>query len=97
MKTVSSKRLLILDNHRSYTITEFTSFYMDYNIVLLWMPPYSSYMLQPLNVACFGPLKQAFSKQNQNLIRNYIFYINKSTFIDAFKAAYFQLITPQNI
>jgi hypothetical protein len=97
MKTVSSKRLLILDNHGSHTTTEFTSFCMDHNIVLLWMPPHSSHMLQPLDVACFGPLKQAFSKQNQNLIRNHIFHINKSTFMDAFKAAYFQSITPQNI
>ena len=97
MKTVSSKILLILDNHGSHTITEFTSFCIDHDIVLLWMPPHSSHMLQPLDVACFGPLKQAFSKQNQNLIRNHIFHINKSTFMDAFKAAYFQSITPQNI
>jgi hypothetical protein len=97
MKTIGSKRLLILDNYGSHTTPEFTSFCIKNNIVLLWMPPHSSHILQPLDVACFGPLKQAFSKQTQHLIRNHIFHINKSTFIDAFKAAYFESITPQNI
>jgi hypothetical protein len=79
-KTTGSKRLLILDNHDSHTTLEFRTFCEDKNIVLLWMPPRSSHLLQPLDVGCFGPLKTAFSKQNQNLIRNHIFHVKKWTF-----------------
>jgi hypothetical protein len=96
-KTIGSKRLLILDNHGSHTTPEFTSFCEDNNIVLLWMPPHTSHMLQPLDVGCFGPLKQAFSKRTQGLIRNHIFHIDKSTFIATLYAAHIDAITSNNI
>jgi len=64
-KTIGSKRLLILDNHKSRISLEFRSFCEENNIILLWMPPHSSHLLQPLDVGCFSPLKTAFSKQNQ--------------------------------
>jgi hypothetical protein len=54
-------------------------------------------MLQPLDVGCFGPLKQAFSKRTQGLIRNYIFHIDKSTFIATLYVAYIDAITSNNI
>ena len=63
-KTIGSKRLLILDNHGSHTTPEFRAFCEDKDIIPLWMPPHSSHLLQPLDVGCFGPLKQAYSKQN---------------------------------
>jgi len=84
LKTVGSKRLLILDNHGSHTTPEFRTFCEDNNIILLWMPPRSSHLLQPLDVGCFSPLKTAFSKQNQDLIRNHVFHITKVDFITAF-------------
>lgn len=96
-KTVGSKRLLILDNHGSHTTPEFRAFCEDKAIVLLWMPPHSSHLLQPLDVGCFGPLKQAFSKQNQNLIRNHIFHVNKKDFIACLYTALQTAFTPANI
>jgi hypothetical protein len=96
-KTIGSKRLLILDNHGSHTTPEFTSFCENNNIVLLWMPSHTSHMLQPLDVGCFGPLKQAYSKKTQSLIRNHIFHIDKSTFIATLYAAYIDAITSHNI
>jgi len=96
-KTIGSKRLLILDNHGSHTTPEFTAFCEKNNIVLLWMPPHTSHMLQPLDVGCFGPLKQAFSKRTQGLIRNHIFHIDKSTFMATLYAAYIDAMTSHNI
>jgi hypothetical protein len=96
-KTVSSRRLLILDNHGSHTTPEFRSFCEDNNIILLWMPPHSSHLLQPLDVGCFGPLKQAFSKQNQNLIRNHIFHITKDDFLASFHEAFLTSFSKANI
>ena len=96
-KTIGSKRLLILDNHGSHTTLEFTSFCENNDIILLWMPPHTSHILQPLDVGCFGPLKQAFSKRTQGLILNHIFHVTKSTFMDTFQAAYFDAVTSKNV
>lgn len=96
-KTIGSKRLLILDNHESHVSLEFRSFCEENNIILLWMPPHSSHLLQPLDVGCFGPLKTAFSKQNQSLIRNHIFHVRKEDFLATFQTAFLAAFTTINI
>jgi hypothetical protein len=96
-KTVGSKRLLILNNHRSHTTSEFRSFCKDNSIVLLWMPPHSSHLLQLLDVGCFSPLKTAFSKLNQDLIRNHVFHVTKVDFITTFKQAFLASFTQANV
>lgn len=96
-KTIGSKRLLILDNHESHISLEFRSFCEEHSIILLWMPPHSSHLLQPLDVGCFGPLKTAFSKQNQALIRNHIFHVRKEDFLASFHAAFLASFSQSNI
>jgi hypothetical protein len=49
--------LLILDGHESHHSTEFELYYQQNNIITLCIPPHSSYLLQPLDVGYFGPLK----------------------------------------
>ena len=61
------------------------------------MPPHSSHLLQPLNVACFSPLKRAYGDKILALARDRIYYINKQTFLLAFKAAFKKAITADNI
>jgi len=97
LKTIGSKRLLILDNHESHTTPEFRDFCTENNIFLLWMPPYTSHLLQPLDVGCFSPLKTVFGKVNQHLIRNRIFHIRKEDFLVSFYKAYSQVFTQTNI
>jgi len=90
-------RLLVLDNHESHISLEFRFFCEENNIILLWMPPHSSRLLQPLDVGCFGPLKTAFSKQNQALIRNHIFHVRKEDFLASFCTAYSASFSKTNI
>jgi hypothetical protein len=61
------------------------------------MPLHLSYLLQPLNVACFSLLKRAYSDAVLALARSYIYYINKETFLLAFKLAFKKAITAENI
>ena len=54
--TVSVQRkgthaLLILDGHGSHLMPEFDQLCTENNIVTLCMPPYSSHLLQPLDVS----------------------------------------------
>jgi hypothetical protein len=55
-----------------------------------------SHLLQPLNVACFAPLKRSYSNSILALARNYIYYISKETFLLAFKATYNLTFTKEN-
>ena len=55
-----------------------------------------SHLLQPLDVACFAPLKRSYSDGISALARNHIYYISKETFLPAFKAAYEQTFTEEN-
>ena len=96
-KSIGAKRLLILDNHGSHTTTEFRTYCQNNDIILLWMPPHSSHMLQPLDVGCFGPLKAAYSKQNQALIRNSVFHVTKEDFIHSFHQAFVASFTQANV
>jgi hypothetical protein len=61
------------------------------------MPPYSSHLLQPLNVSCFSPLKRAYSREVESLMRDHINHITKLKFLLAFKAAFNQSFTSVNI
>jgi hypothetical protein len=49
------------------------------------MPPYALHLLQPLDVGCFSPLKTAYLKQIEHLVKNKIHYITKVEFLPAFK------------
>jgi hypothetical protein len=61
------------------------------------MPPHSSHFLQPLDVACFSPLKRAYGAEISDLIRSYINHITKIEFLPAYYAAHQRLITKENI
>jgi hypothetical protein len=64
--------LLILDGNESHHSTEFELHCKQNNIIILCMPPHSSHLLQSLDVGCFGPLKQAYGRQVEDLMRMYI-------------------------
>jgi hypothetical protein len=61
------------------------------------MPPHSSHLLQPLNISCFSPLKRAYSREVESLIRHHINHITKLEFLPAFKTAYDRSFTSANI
>ncbi|KAF1923573.1 uncharacterized protein M421DRAFT_74976 [Didymella exigua CBS 183.55] len=61
------------------------------------MPPHSSHLLQPLDVACFSPLKRLYSDEVSALARSCIYYINKETFLPAFKLAFSKAFTRENV
>ncbi|KAF7572758.1 hypothetical protein PtrM4_076630 [Pyrenophora tritici-repentis] len=61
------------------------------------MLPHSSHLLQPLDVGCFSPLKRAYSREVESLMRNHINHITKLEFLPAFKIAFNRAFTPANI
>ena len=61
------------------------------------MPPHSSHLLQPLDVGCFGLLKQAYGRQIESLMCAYINHISKVDFLYAFCEAFFASMIEKNI
>ncbi|KAF2181615.1 DDE-domain-containing protein [Zopfia rhizophila CBS 207.26] len=61
------------------------------------MPPHSSHILQPLDVGYFSPLKTAYGRQVEKLMRNRFNHITKIEFLPAFRDAFNASITKKNI
>jgi hypothetical protein len=96
-RVIRSHRLLIIDGHESHKSLNFQQYCKDNKIITICMPPHSSHLLQPLNVGCFSPLKTAYGRQAENLMRNKITHITKTEFLPCFIAAHNASITKSNI
>ncbi|KAF1924338.1 CENP-B protein, partial [Didymella exigua CBS 183.55] len=96
---VGSHVLLIIDGHEShnYCLIEFQDYCKENKIITLCMPPHSSHILQPLDVAPYSLLKRYYSNRILLLARSRIYYINKETFLLAFKVAFKKMFTLENI
>jgi hypothetical protein len=90
-------RMLVMDGHGSHSTLNFERFCKDKNIVPIYMPPHSSHLLQPLDVGCFSPLKRAYSRQIEDLIKANINHITKLEFLVALKAAFFASMGDENV
>jgi hypothetical protein len=64
--------LLILNSYESHKSLAFQDLCKENKIITLYIPPHLSYILQLLNVGCFAPLKQAYSKEIRVLALDYI-------------------------
>jgi hypothetical protein len=96
-RTQGAYRLLIMDGHESHHSTEFELFCKEHQIITLCMPSHSSHILQPLDVGCFGPLKKAYGREIEGLMRAGITHITKADFLPAFFTAFKSSMTEQNI
>ena len=57
-KTKSVYHLLVLDGHGSHLMPKFDNNYAKKKTMLVYIPPHSLHILQPLDVAWFDPLKR---------------------------------------
>jgi transposase len=96
-RIIGARRLLVLDGHKSHQSLKFQELCKENNIYTLYMPPHSSYLLQPLNVGCFSLLKRAYSHEVVSLIRHHINHVTKLEFLPAFKTAYNRLFTSEDM
>jgi hypothetical protein len=84
-----SRVLLILDDHGNHTSYEAITFRKDHDIGLV-SPPHRTHVLQPLDRACFKPIKaQCHKKKAMELMhRNAIEAISKVRFTSLFAEAH---------
>ena len=70
----AASTLILYDGHKSHISLTLTEWAKKYNVVLFVLPPHTSHITQPLDVAVFGPFKsmynsecQAYMKRNPGL------------------------------
>ena len=61
------------------------------------MPAHSSHILQPLDVGCFAPLKLRYSQRILGLANRRVFHIDKMGFLPAFRDAFLETFTKDNV
>jgi DDE superfamily endonuclease len=61
------------------------------------MPPHSSHLLQPLDVACFAPLKQSYGKKVEGQIRAGINHVDRMDFLSLYIQAHAESFTEQTV
>ena len=89
-------RILVLDRHKSYESAEFQKYYKIYNIIILGLSSYLSYLIQLFDIGYFSILKQIYSRQIKTFIKAYINHITKVKFFLVFVAIYKKLMIIEN-
>jgi hypothetical protein len=96
-RTVGSHRLLIIDGHESHKSLAFQDLCEENKVITLCMPPHTSHILQPLDVGCFAPLKQAYKGEINVLANSHITHIDKKAFLAAFNQVFDKAFSSNNI
>src|SRR5579859_3702914 len=90
-------RLLLCDGHDSHISAEFVDYAIKNNIEIILLPPHSSHLLQPLDVAIFSPLKKAISSRLHRLMQMGISRLKKAEWVEQLAKAREDAITSTNI
>ena len=53
--------LLILDEHDSHVTWEFLDYFLQSDIIPVWLPAHSTHILQVIDMRLFGPVQQNYS------------------------------------
>jgi hypothetical protein len=61
------------------------------------MPPYSSHLLQLLDVSCLAVLKRSYGRQIEGYIRNGVNHIDKLDFLKVYHTARIEAMTLANV
>ena len=90
--------LLLYDGHSSHVSPNVINWARSNNIILFVLPPHTSHLLQPLDVAVFGPLKKFYNHECAIFMRyNLGKTINKYYVAELGSKAYTKAMTPANI
>ena len=69
-RSSNDQTVLMSDGHRSHIIIPVLEWVVAHNIELFVLPAHTSHLLQPLDVACFGPLQRIYNSECHKFIRS---------------------------
>ncbi|XP_048250446.1 uncharacterized protein LOC124117724 [Haliotis rufescens] len=92
------KTLVLFDGHRSHVSLTLVEWAKKHNVILFVLPPHTSHITQPLDVAVFGPFKSMYSRECQlYLQRNPGVKITKYEVAKLTAKPYLRAMSPDNL
>ena len=91
------KVLLLLDGHKSHVSLTLADWAKQHNIVLSILPPHTSHLLQPLDVACYGPFQRMYHAQCHKFIRQTPAAITRYNICTIASKVYLRALSPGNL
>ncbi|KAK1837443.1 transposase [Colletotrichum chrysophilum] len=89
--------MLVVDGHERHVSSDFEDYCKENKIITICLPAHSSHLTQPLDVGCYSVLKLRYGSQIEHFIKARITHITKPEFFLAFKAAFLQTFTHENV
>ena len=88
IKSLPSARpiLLLVDSHISHISPEVLNLASENDIIFLTFPSHTTNLLQPLDVAVFGPMKSLWKKEVKKLLQNCGYKPSRKDFMDTFSS-----------
>ncbi len=91
-------RLFIVDSHGSHITDDFIYGCFNSNIYLLFLPPHTSHVLQPLDLSVFGPIKAHYRMAIENLIyQSDDCSMGKQGFLECYSKAWQHGLSEKNV
>jgi hypothetical protein len=84
-KTKGKYRILVFDGHGSHLIEDFLVYCWQSNIIPFQLPPYSTHLLQPLDIKVFQPLKHWHQEDIFRWIKHGKFEYKRIDFLNGFQ------------
>lgn len=92
----TNKILLLLDGHQSHIALDIADWAESNNIVLFILPAHTSRLLQPLDVACYGPFQRMYYAQCHKGIRRTSAAITKYNLCEIASKVYSKALCSEN-
>ncbi|RAL60126.1 hypothetical protein DID88_000751 [Monilinia fructigena] len=90
-------RLLIMDGHSSHITGSFIAFCIEKDIDLLILPPHCSHLLQPLDIAVYGPMKRYHALEVDRYSRAGVKRIQRAEWVELFQNIRKKALNSSNI
>ena len=88
--------LLIMDGHKSHVSVGLCEWAKENGIIFFFLPPHTSHLLQPLDVACYGPFERMFSSDCHKLMRKTESVITRFNICEIACRVYSKALSPEN-
>jgi hypothetical protein len=89
--------LLLLDGHRSHVSVDLVRWAKEKGIIIFILPAHTSHILQPMDVACYGPLEKIYNILCHKLMRESSQPITRYNVCSIASRAYLKALSPENI
>lgn len=91
------KVLLLVDGHRSHVSVDLVRWAKEKGIIIFILPAHTSHILQPMDVACYGPLEKIYNNLCHKLMRESSAPITRYNVCSIACKAYLKALSPENI